>query len=154
MFNMAAFYQLAPAVGRIYGTARMFVLYTLTGVLASLVSYTAGTRFSIGASGAVCGLIGAVLIYGKLRGDDFGNALYRQTLGWVIGIAVFGLLVPGIDNWGHGGGLLAGIGGGYLMGVRSRDTAFDTLIAAGCALAVIAVLILSPAPVIANRFGL
>jgi len=44
-------------------------------------------------------LIGALLYYGKSRGGIFGQSLFKQLSGWVIGIGLFGLLVPGINNW-------------------------------------------------------
>ena len=69
---------------------------------------------TIGASAALCGLIGAALYYGKSRGGTFGQAIYKHTSGWVIGLFFIGLM-PGINNWGHGGGLVAGIGTGYLF---------------------------------------
>jgi rhomboid protease GluP len=102
---------------REYGTHRMIVIYTLSGVGGFLVSYLAGVGFTIGASAAVCGLIGAALYYGKSRGGIYGQAVYRQVGGWALGIVLFGLLVPGINNWAHGGGMAAGILMGLLSGI-------------------------------------
>ena len=65
VFNMMAFRQLAPFVIREYGPYRMISLFTLSGVGGFLVSYLAGVALTIGASAAVCGLIGAALFYGK-----------------------------------------------------------------------------------------
>ena len=119
-FNMLALRQLAPFVTREFGTSRMFVIYTVGGVIGFWVSYIAGVRFTIGASAAVCSLIGAALYYGKSRGDSYGQAIYRQVGGWALGLFVFGLLVPGINNWGHGGGILAGILLGFLLGYQDK----------------------------------
>ena len=63
-FNMIALKQLGPLVLYEYGTYRMFIIYTLSGVFGFLVSYLAGVTFTIGASAAVCGLIGAALYFG------------------------------------------------------------------------------------------
>ncbi len=120
VFNMIAFSQLAPLVTREYGPYRMFIIYTITGTAGFYISYLAGIRFTIGASGAVCGLIGAALYFGKSRGGMWGQAIYKHTMGWILGLALFGLLVPGINNWGHGGGLLAGIFTGWLLGYNDR----------------------------------
>jgi rhomboid protease GluP len=98
----------------------MFIIYTLSGVLGFLVSYLAGVKFTIGASAAVCGLIGAALFFGKSRGGIYGQAVYKQISGWAIGIFLFGFLVPAINNWAHGGGMLAGAGIGFLIGYRER----------------------------------
>jgi rhomboid protease GluP len=120
VFNMMALSQIAPLVIREYGTHRMVVIYTLSGVIGFLVSYLAGVNLTIGASAAVCGLIGAALYYGKSRGGIYGQAIYRQVGGWALGIALFGLLVPGINNWAHGGGMAAGILLGWLVGYHER----------------------------------
>lgn len=120
VFNMLALRQISPLVIREYGTHRMIAIYTLSGVVGFLASYLAGVRFTIGASAAVCGLIGAALYYGKSRGGNYGQAVYRQVGGWAISIVLFGLVVPGINNWAHGGGMAAGILMGLLMGYRER----------------------------------
>ena len=134
LFNMLALRQLIPLVGHLYGINRLVVLYTLTGVAGFWVSYVAGVPFTIGASAALCGLIGATLYYGKSRGGLFGEANYRQIGGWAIGIFVIGLLIPGINNWGHGGGMVAGALLGYLIGYRERgeEQPWHTMLAAVC----------------------
>ena len=119
-FNMMALRQLAPFIIREFGPWRFILIFTLGGVAGFFVSYLAGVTLTIGASTAVCALIGAILYYSKSRGGAYGHALYRQVIGWVLGIFLFGLLVPGINNWGHGGGLLAGALLGYLLGYNER----------------------------------
>jgi rhomboid protease GluP len=135
-FNMIALYQLAPLVIHEYGHQRMFILYTLSGVAGYWISYWAGVPFTIGASAAVCGLLGALLYFGRSRGGTYGMALYKQVGGWAVGIFLFGLLVPGINNWAHGGGLLTGILLGYLLGYRERRPVdfFQRTLFAGCVL--------------------
>lgn len=142
-FNMSALRQLGPLAEGEYGKHRLFIIYTLTGVFGFVVSAFAGVPFTIGASGAVCGLIGAMLYYGKSRGGHWGEAVYRQTTTWVVSLVVFGFLFPGINNWAHGGGLLSGIGLGYVLGYneRSRPQFWHRGLAAGCALATAAALI-------------
>ena len=99
----------------------MFVIYTLGGVIGFAVSVLAGVPFTIGASAAICSLIGALLYFGKSRGGDYGNAVYSQLGGWAISIFAFGFLVPGINNWGHGGGMAAGALLAYLFGYQERQ---------------------------------
>lgn len=137
LFNMLAFSQLAPIVQREFGNNRMIVIYTLGGVAGYLLSSFAGVRFTIGASAAVCSLIGALLYYGKSRGGRFGQAVFSQIGGWAIGIALFGFLVPGINNWGHGGGMVAGALLGYLLGYREKRR--ESLLVNYLALACIAI---------------
>jgi len=99
----------------------MFIIYTLSGVFGFFVSYLAEVTFTIGASAAVCGLIGAALYFGKSRGGIYGQTIYRQIGGWAIGIFLFGFLVPSINNWAHGGGMLAGAALGFLLGYQERS---------------------------------
>jgi rhomboid protease GluP len=141
-FNMAALRQLASAVNREFGAYRMFVIYTVSGIIGFLISYLAGISLTIGASASVCGLIGALLYYGKSRGGIYGRRLYRQIFTWVIFLAAFGLMVPGINNWGHGGGILAGIVVGFLLGYqeKKKENIIHKLFAAVCAIVTLAVL--------------
>lgn len=137
LFNMLALRQLIPLVGALYGINRLIVLYTFTGVAGFWVSYLAGIPFTIGASAALCGLIGATLYYGKSRGGLFGRAIYRQVGGWAIGIFIIGLLIPGINNWGHGGGMAAGVLLGFVLGYRenSEDQLWHPVLAGLCVVA-------------------
>ena len=120
LFNMMALKQIAPLIYYEFGFSRMAAIYTLGGALGFYVSYLAGIPFTIGASASVCSLIGAALYYGKSRGGTYGEAIYRQIGGWVLGIFAFGFLMPGINNWGHGGGLLGGILLAALLGYREK----------------------------------
>ncbi len=141
-FNMMAFHQIAPMVNREYGTSRMFAIYTLGGVFGFWVSCMAGIPFTIGASAAVCALIGSLLYYGKSRGGSYGTAVYREVSGWVVGLFLFGFIVPGIDNWAHGGGIIGGIVLGMLMKYeeRKRETVRDRSLALLCAVATVGAL--------------
>lgn len=121
----------------------MFVIYTVSGIIGFWVSYLAGIAFTIGASASVCGLVGALLYYGKSRGGIYGRNLYRQIFMWVVFLFIFGLIVPGINNWGHGGGILAGIIFGYLLGYqeKKRENLLHKTLAGLCAMVTLAVLI-------------
>lgn len=141
-FNMMALHQIGPLVGREFGTHRMFVIYTIGGILGFVLSFLAGVRFTIGASAAICSLIGALLYYGKSRGGTYGQAVYKQVGSWAVMIFVFGLLVPGINNWGHGGGMAAGALLAYLVGYseKKRETPGHRLLGLVCGVATILVL--------------
>jgi len=119
-FNMMALRQLAPFVLDAFGLHRFAILYVWTGVAGFFVSYLAGVPFTIGASAPVCGLIGAILYYGKSRGGFYGEAIYRQALGWVVGLVLFGLFIPGINNWAHGGGIISGLLLAFITGYQER----------------------------------
>jgi rhomboid protease GluP len=131
IFNLMALKQIAPLVSNEYGTSRMFTIYTFGGVIGYTISYFAGVPFTIGASAAVCSLIGALLYYGKSRGGAYGSSVYREVSGWVVSLFVFGLIFPGINNWGHGGGIIGGIVVGAIIGYneRRRENNFDHVLA-------------------------
>jgi len=120
LFNMYALKQLGAFVLQEYGPYRAFVIYTVGGIFGFWVSYVAGVPVTIGASAAVCSLIGASLYYGKSRGGAYGQAIYRQIGAWTVGLFLFGLLVSGINNWAHGGGILAGLGLGSLLVFKEK----------------------------------
>jgi len=109
VFNLLWIRQLLPDVEEVYGQARTIVIFTLSGAAGFLLSNGAGNRFSVGASGAVFGVLGAMVCYGRRRGGRFGATVLRQYGTWALILFVAGLL-PGmlVDNWGHAGGFLGG----------------------------------------------
>ncbi len=153
-FNMLAFLQLGPFVLREYGFHRFFLVYTWSGVLGFLVSWLAGIPFTIGASASICGLIGATLYYGKSRGGLYGNIVYRQVMGWTIGLILFGFMVPGINNWAHGGGLVGGILLGFLLGYADlrRESPLQRLLSGATVLLTAGILVYALAYAVFLRF--
>ena len=143
LFNMMALRQLGPLIVQEYGSYRMVSIYTLSGIGGYLASYAAGIPFTLGASGAICGLIGAALYFGRSRGGQFGQAVYQQVGGWAVGIFIFGFLVPGIDNWAHGGGMLCGVLTGFLLGYqeKNQENFYHRFLGVICVLATLAALI-------------
>jgi rhomboid protease GluP len=144
-FNLLALHQISPLITQIFGPYRYFLIYTLSGVGGFLVSYFAGVPITIGASAALCGLIGAALYYGKSRGGVFGNAVYKQIGGWALGILLFGFLVPRVNNWAHIGGMIFGaltaMVAGYQEKIRENQT--HRLLAGACMIITALVLLFS-----------
>lgn len=107
-FNMMTFMQFGPAIEELYGSPRFLFLYTFTGAFGFLVSALRG-HLSLGASGALLGIMGAVLAITTKRGGMYMRDL-RSRLISSLGILFLIGLMPGIriDNWAHGGGLAAG----------------------------------------------
>jgi rhomboid protease GluP len=133
LFNMLWINQLAPAVEELFGRARLILIFTAGGVAGFLVSNFAGVGLSIGASGAVFGLLGAMVFYGRHRGGIFGLAIFRQYGQWALVLFILGFLMPGVNNLAHAGGFA----GGYLAGValghgdRSLERGLHQLAAGG-----------------------
>ncbi len=115
VFNMLALRNVAGLVNREFGASRMFVIFSLSGMIGFGVSFLGGVHTTLGASAGLCGLIGALWYFGRSRGGEWGLAVYRQTSGWLISLGLFGMFIPNIDNWGHAGGFLGGIVLGWLL---------------------------------------
>ncbi len=121
LFNMLWLRQLGHMVEHLYGTARSFLVFTLAGVTGFLASDLAGIPFTIGASGSIFGLLGALVYYGRKRGGSFGAAIYRQVGTWTIVLFIFGFLMPAVNNLAHAGGFAGGVLGAYLFGFQERN---------------------------------
>jgi rhomboid protease GluP len=107
-FNMMALMQFGPALEEVYGSPRFLFVYVVTGAFGFLVSAWVG-HFSLGASGALLGIMGAILAITTKRGGAFMRELRSRLIGSLVFIFVLGIWGPiGIDNWAHGGGLAAG----------------------------------------------
>ena len=120
-FNMLWLRRIGPLVEELFGASRFWIIYTLSGLAGSILTTIAGTPFFVGASGAIFGLFGALIYYGRHRGGTFGTNLFRQMLIWA-GIAfVFGFMAQGIDNWGHLGGFLGGLVTAILLGYQEKS---------------------------------
>lgn len=114
IFNALFLRWLGREAEALFGPARFFLLFTAAGVGGFLLSNLATGHPTIGASGSVYGLLGALAAFGRRRGGTVGEALSRQMWAMAIGMAVFGALYGGINNWAHGGGFAVG----YLAGLR------------------------------------
>jgi rhomboid protease GluP len=134
LFNMTAFWQLCPIVIREYGIYRTMAIYSVSGAMGFYVSTLAGVDFTIGASAAVFGLMGALIYYGKSRGGLYGQTIYKQIGGWVLGLFLMGFLIPVINNWAHGGGFLSGIILGFILGYeeKSRENSLHRMLGTLC----------------------
>jgi rhomboid protease GluP len=121
LFNALWINQLVPAVDEVFGRARLVLIFTAGGVAGFVVSNLAGVGFSVGASGAVFGLLGALVIYGRSRGGWFGVAVFRQYGQWALILFVFGFLMPGVNNLAHAAGFGGGCLAALLLGHQDRD---------------------------------
>jgi rhomboid protease GluP len=132
-FNMYWVLKLAPLVARLYGPGRAVIVYVLSSVagfalsssaflllyyvtglapwLGSGIEWVMGVgAFTLGASAALMGLLGAMIYYGRRSGS---SEVGRWAWGYAIFFLVFGLAVRGTDNWAHLGGFV----GGWLTGM-------------------------------------
>jgi rhomboid protease GluP len=151
-FNMMWVRQLGPATADIYGPGRMVIIYTVAGVVGFTMSSTAGlllgglpvpilrgATVTLGASAPIFGLLGALVYYGRRGGSSMVGG---QALQYAVVLFVFGLIMPGVDNYAHGGGFA----GGYLTGLwldPLKRERMDHLVWAAVCLALTALAILA-----------
>ena len=112
-FNVMWIRNLGPAAAEAFGPARMFVLFNVAGATGFFVSNAMSGAPTIGASGSIFGLLAALIVYGRKRGSSL---MTRQLWQWAIILGIFGFLMPGINNWAHGGGFAGGWVAASLMG--------------------------------------
>lgn len=111
-FNMVALWQIGPFVEKVAGAARMLPLYLVSGIVGAFGStfvHTVAQRsdgVGVGASGAICGLVGAALVVGW-RVEGRKSPIVRAMARWLGTILLIGLL-PGIDGSAHFFGALSG----------------------------------------------
>ncbi len=110
LFNLLWIHQVGPAVEELYGRSRLILIFTAAGVLGFVLSNWVGVAFTIGASGSIFGLFGAMVAYGLARGGTFGVTILRQYGQWALVLFVLGFLLAGVNNFAHAGGFV----GGYL----------------------------------------
>ncbi|MDZ7721496.1 MAG: rhomboid family intramembrane serine protease [candidate division KSB1 bacterium] len=110
LFNMLWLRQLGHLVEQWFGSGRSFLIFTFSGILGFYISDMVNIPFTVGASGSIFGLLGALVYFGRKSGGEFGNAVYRQVGTWAIILFVMGFLMPGVNNLAHAGGFA----GGYL----------------------------------------
>lgn len=141
--NMYWLWQMGPALTELFGPARTVIIYTIGGVAGFTLSSVAGAYFphlpflqaggfTVGASAPLFGMIGALYHYGRS-----GSSIAKQmAVSIMIQALVFGLLVPGIDNYAH----LGGFGGGYLASsflnpIHTRERGDHMILALVCLVA-------------------
>jgi rhomboid protease GluP len=116
-FNMMALLQFGPALEEVYGSPRFLFVYTVTGAFGFLISALT-VHFSLGASGALLGIMGAILAITTKRGGAYMQELRTRLVSSLVILFVIGLWGGmRIDNWAHGGGLAAG----FLLGKIFTD---------------------------------
>ena len=119
--NAVSLYILGMACEHAYGTRPMLLVYLASGIAGSMLSVASGPGPSVGASGAIFGLMGAVLV---LFWKHHTELLVRDkrigivVAAWAIFTIIQGLVTPMVDNAGHVGGLLGGMVTAWAMRPR------------------------------------
>lgn len=113
VMNCLVLWIYGPHVEQAFGTVRFVVMYVIAGFLGSATSYAFGdfAAGSLGASGAIFGIAGVLLVYlYRRRSSTFVYSEMRSVMVFVGLNLLLGFTIRGIDYWAHIGGLLAGMG--------------------------------------------
>ena len=115
-FNMYALYNLGRLAEGVYGAKKFFIIYIITGMGGSLLSLVMNyANVSVGASGAIFGLAGALFASGLKYRNTSLNRMAINLLPFILINLLFGFVTPVVDNGAHIGGLISGMLLGYLV---------------------------------------
>ena len=128
-FNMYALYVLGRSIENYFGKIKYIIIYLLSALFGSLVSliFLDSSVVSVGASGAIFGLMGALLYFGYHYRAMLNNAITRQILPLIILNLFMGFIVSNINNFAHIGGLIGGLICSVAVGVKYKSTKFERI---------------------------
>ncbi len=106
--NMYALNSLGPFVEKVYGKTKYLIIYFLAGIMSSIFSYKFSTGVSIGATGAIFGLLGAALVFALKMKHRIGKDFIINIMSVIAINLVIGFSIANVDNFGHLGGLIGG----------------------------------------------
>ena len=128
LFNMYALWIIGSQLENFIGKTRYITVYLFSAITASLLSIIINDNVvSVGASGAIFGLLGALLYFGYHYRVYLGNVIKSQIIPLIVINLALGFLMTGVDNAAHIGGL---IGGGLMMigvGVKYKSSGFEKI---------------------------
>lgn len=142
VLNMYSLYILGSQLETFIGKAKFIFVYIVSGIVGGLLSIALDpTTTSVGASGAIFGMLGAMLYFGNHYRTYLGNAIKQQ----IIPIIILNLIIgfqpnSGIDNWAHIGGLVGGILSMMAVGVEKKSSTTEKVNGVICLLITIAFL--------------
>lgn len=125
-FNSTALLSLGGHVERIYGHYRFILIYMIAGVFGAFSSYLFTPNLSAGASGAIFGLFGALLYFAIHNPSAFGHTMGPGLISGLGVNLVLGFIIPGIDNFAHLGGLVAGFITAFIIGLPRKKSETST----------------------------
>lgn len=128
LFNMYALYLLGSQAEGFFGKGKFLVIYILSGISGSLLSILLNQgAVSVGASGAIFGILGALLYFGYNNRVYLGNTLIREIVPVILINLAFGFMMTGVDNFAHIGGLIGGITTAMAVGFYSNTGKSDRI---------------------------
>lgn len=127
MFNCYALYIIGSQMESFLGKGKYLIVYLFSAVIGSLASITFNQGASVGASGAIFGLLGSMLYFGYHYRVYLGNVLKSQIIPLIILNLGLGFIGTGIDNFAHIGGLIGGTLITVALGIKYKSTTFEKM---------------------------
>ena len=125
-FNCYSLKIIGSQIESFLGKVKYFVIYIFSGLMGSLFSITfSGNVGSIGASGAIFGLMGALVYFGYYYRVYLCNVVKTQIIPLIILNLSLGFLMSGVDNFAHIGGLIGGALITRALGVKDKTSTFE-----------------------------
>ncbi len=140
LMNMYALYIIGGQVENFLGKGKFLIVYLLSAITGSLLSCILNEGWALGASGAIFGLMGALLYFGLHYRLYLRDALKSQIIPVIILNLAIGFILPGIDVYAHIGGLVGGIFACMAVGINSKESNSDRINGAICLTLLIAAL--------------
>lgn len=126
--NMYSLYVIGKEVENLFGKIKFLIIYIISGICGSILSLAfSSNTVSAGASGAIFGLLGALLYFGYYYRTYLGATIRTSILPVIIINLIIGFISPGIDNSAHIGGLIGGILTTMLVGVPDKSNKTDRI---------------------------
>jgi len=122
LFNCYAIYVIGGQLEGFMGRTKYTIIYFVSMIIGSLMSITFSDYPSIGASGAIFGLMGSLLYFGYHYRIYLGNTLKSQIIPLIVINLLYGAVVSGIDNFAHIGGLIGGFLITMALGVKYKSS--------------------------------
>ena len=122
-FNCYTLYIIGSQVESYLGKTKYSMIYFMSLLIASLTSMTfGGETMSIGASGAIFGIMGALIYFGYHYRVFLGNIVKTQIIPLVLLNLSLGFILTGVDNFAHIGGLIGGVLSTMALGIDNKST--------------------------------
>ena len=127
--NMYSLYVIGNELETVIGRWKYLVVYLLSGIISSLLSGVINGEYiySLGASGAIFGLMASLLYFGNHYRLYLSNIMTRQLVPIILINLAIGFSLPYIDNWAHIGGLVGGLFSSMIVGIEGKTDKNDTI---------------------------
>ncbi len=127
LFNMYALYIIGSQLEGFLGRYKYLAVYLLSGLGGSVLSIFFTNSFSVGASGAIFGLLGSLLYFGYHYRVYLETVVKSQIIPLILINLFIGFSIPDIDNSAHIGGLIGGILSTMAVGIKYKSTRFEMI---------------------------